>query len=455
MTLITSISGIRGTIGGRPKESLSPIDVVKFVSSFASILIKDEIPSLKKIVIGRDGRISGNSIKQLAIQTLINMGYDVIDTDLTTTPTLAMAVKETQAMGGIMITASHNPIEWNALKFFNQNGEFISQELGEKVLKLYNSTNFNYVNTLSLGHTIHKKNSIEYHIQKILDLPIISTETIRRKNFKISVDGINSTGGIAVPLLLEKLSCEVIKINCNPNGQFAHNPEPLEDHLTELSKKVTEKKCHVGFAVDPDVDRLAIISEDGSFFGEEYTLVACAEYVLSKTPGNTVSNLSSTRALKDITLSKNGQYTASPVGEVNVAKFMKETNAIIGGEGNGGVIYPSLHYGRDALIGIALFLSALAEKEQTPSELRKKLPQYTIKKSKIESKKINFKDLKNKFNNLYPNASFDLTDGLKIDLEQGWIHLRTSNTEPIIRIYAEASSDKEAQHLIDSALKII
>lgn len=446
MTLIKSISGIRGTIGGKPGENLTPIDIVTFTSGFASLIKKrNDNPH---IIVGRDGRNSGEMVQNLVQSTLMSLGINVLDAGLTTTPSLEMAIILQKASGGIMITASHNPMEWNALKFMNELGEFIDAETGQEVLDLGNDPRIQFSSYESLGTLVPLKNTIFNHIQAILKLKLVNKDLIKSRNYKIVVDAINSTGALSVPLLLEKLGCECILINGDIHGSFAHNPEPLPEHIDELSKTVKKQKAHLGIIVDPDVDRLAFVADNGEPFGEEYTLVAVADYILSKEKGNTVSNLSSTLALRDITLQQGGEYFASAVGEVNVVAKMKAVDAIIGGEGNGGIIYPKLHYGRDALVGIALFLSHLAEKNKKVSFLRSDYPNYEISKNKIEltDKKqmdIIFSRLKEK----YKNKKLHTEDGLRIDLDNEWIHLRQSNTEPIIRIYAESSSKVVADNL--------
>lgn len=454
MTLIKSISGIRGTIGGKVDQGLTPFDTVKFVSAYGMWLRSKYNDSKLKVVVGRDARLSGEMIAGLVNSTLVGLGIDVVYLDLSTTPTVEVAVPMENAHGGIILTASHNPKQWNALKLLNDKGEFISGADGEALLKIANDESFQYAEVDDLG-TIRIDNSyLEKHIQAILDLPLVNTSIIEKANFSIVVDAVNSSGGIFVPALLKKLGVKnVVELYCDPTGHFPHNPEPLPEHLTDLSDKIKEVGADLGITVDPDVDRLAMVCEDGSMFGEEYTLVAVSDYVLSKTPGNTVSNLSSTRALRDITEDKNQRYFAAAVGEVNVVAKMKEEKAIIGGEGNGGVIYPELHYGRDALVGIALFLTHLAEKGIKTSELRDSYPVYKISKNKIElTPTIDVDGILSSMADKYANEEVDTTDGVKIYIGKEWVHLRKSNTEPIIRIYSESSSLESAELL---ASKII
>ncbi len=448
MALIKSISGIRGTIGGVPGKSLSPIDVVKFVAAYSSFILEKDL-SNKKIVIGRDGRISGEMMQVFAMNTLLAMGLDVLDAGLSTTPTIEMAVISNKAAGGIILSASHNPKEWNALKFFNEKGEFLSAADGEKILELAHKNEFHFASVEAAGKHTLIHDALKNHIDAIINHPLVDVEKIKNSDFKIVVDAINSTGAIAVPALLDALQVkDYTVLNAEINGKFAHNPEPLPQHLQGLSSEVKKKHAHLGIAVDPDVDRLCFVCEDGTMFGEEYTLVAVADYVLKHTKGNTVSNLSSTRALRDITEKHGGTYYASAVGEVNVVNKMKEVHAVIGGEGNGGIIVPELHYGRDALIGIALFLSHLAASGKGASKLRAQYPNYFISKNKIElndgvdTAKI-FESLKIK----YKKQPLDTIDGLKIFFENDWVHLRTSNTEPIIRIYAESSFETTANNI--------
>ena len=448
MTLIKSISGIRGTIGGVEGENLTPIDVVKFTASYGLWVKEQTLKSNYRVVIGRDARISGAMIQNLVINTLIAMGIDVINLDLSTTPTVEIAVTCENADGGIILTASHNPRQWNALKLLDSNGEFLSSKHSQRVLDLAAQGSAVFSPIDKLGNVKTKADYFNTHIDSVLSLEIVNTTLIKNSNFKVVVDGVNSTGGIIVPMLLDKLGVETITIHCDPSGDFAHNPEPLKEHLTDLSNKVIETNADFGIAVDPDVDRLAFMDNKGDLFGEEYTLVACADYVLSRQVGNTVSNMSSTRALSDITQKYGGNHIASAVGEVNVVDAMKKNNAIIGGEGNGGIIFPESHYGRDALVGIALFLSLLSEKKISVSELKKTYPLYFMSKKKIDLNSATNVDsilesIKNKFN----NDKINLVDGVKIDFPDSWVHLRKSNTEPIIRIYSEAKSQKIADDL--------
>lgn len=447
MALIKSISGIRGTIGGKPGDNLTPNDIVECTAAYAEWL-KEQTQGPVKIVIGRDGRISGPMVGQLVIQTLLAQGIDVVDLGLSTTPTVEMAVPMEGAAGGIVITASHNPEHWNALKFLNQKGEFISQEDGVNLLSKIQNAAFTYADVEQLGHYHYAGGYIEKHIEAILAMPLVKVADVQQRAFKAVVDCVNSTGAISVPVLLEKLHCEVIIINGEINGRFAHNPEPLPEHLTELSQAIILHKADLGIAVDPDVDRLALVCEDGKVFGEEYTLVAVADYILKHKKGNTVSNLSSTRALRDITTRRGGNYFAAAVGEVNVVEKMKEVNAVIGGEGNGGVIVPELHYGRDALAGIALILSSLAESGKSLSALKLDFPVYTIIKDKIQLwAGLHVEKLLADLHAVFQHENCDTADGLKIDFEQGWVHVRKSNTEPIIRIYAEAPDEGLAHGL--------
>lgn len=451
MALIKSISGFRGTIGGRPGDNLTPQDIVECTAAFGQWVINNT--GIHHIVVGRDGRISGEIVGALVINTLRSMGINVTDLGLSTTPTVEIAVPMEGAGGGIILTASHNPREWNALKLLNHKGEFISARNGEEVLEIVAGKSVEYAPVDKLGTYRQIDTYIQTHIVKILAHPLVDIEAIRSKNFKIVVDAINSTGALSVPPLLEALGCQYILLNGEVNGHFAHNPEPLKEHLGQLSSEVKLQKAHLGIAVDPDVDRLVFMCEDGELFGEEYTLVAVADYVLSKRPGNTVSNLSSTRALRDVTVKHNGAYYAAAVGEVNVVEKMKAVNAVIGGEGNGGVIMPDLHYGRDALIGIALFLSHLAHAGKQLSTLRKTYPDYQMSKTKIDrSPEIDLDKIFNALRQKYQREQLNTEDGLKIDFEDGWVHLRPSNTEPIIRIYSESHSAVIAANL---ARKII
>ncbi len=454
MTLIKSISGIRGTIGGMPGEGLSPLDIVKFTAAYGTLLIKKQKKSKIKVVIGRDARISGEMVNQLVTGSLLGLGINVIDIGLATTPTVEIAVTEEKANGGIILTASHNPEQWNALKLLNEKGEFISDTDGKELLSLAENENFSFTEVDSLGKIKYVSDYIDIHIKKIIELPLVDTRAIKAANFKIAIDCVNSVGGIALPKLLMDLGVKnIIGLYCEPNGKFPHNPEPLPQHLAVISKKAKEEGADLGFVVDPDVDRLAIINEDGTMFGEEYTLVAVADYILQNNKGNTVSNLSSSRALRDVTEKYGGKYSASAVGEVNVVKIMKETKAVIGGEGNGGVIYPQLHYGRDALVGIALFLTYLAKTGKKCSELKNMYPQYIISKNKIQlTPEIDVDRILIKMKERYKNFEVNDTDGVKIDFENEWVHLRKSNTEPIIRIYAESSTKEKADELAKNTI---
>ncbi|MBG6111645.1 phosphomannomutase [Flavobacterium sp. CG_9.10] len=458
MTLIKSISGIRGTIGGKVGDNLTPVDAVKFASAYgtwlknyqdSSILRDDKL----KVVVGRDARISGPMIHNLVINTLIGLGIDVIDLGLSTTPTVEVAVPLEKADGGIILTASHNPKQWNALKLLNEKGEFLNGAEGEKILAIAEAEAFHFSDVDSLGEIIENDAYMDIHIDEVLNLPLVDVEAVKAAKFKVVVDGVNSSGGIIIPKLLELMGVEVVKLYCEPNGHFPHNPEPLKEHLTDISELVVKEKADLGVVVDPDVDRLAFICEDGEMFGEEYTLVACADYVLSKTPGNTVSNMSSSRALRDVTNKHNGSYEASAVGEVNVVDLMKKNNAVIGGEGNGGIIYPESHYGRDSLVGVALFLTHLANKKMTVSALRASYPEYYMSKNKIElTPQIDVDAILVAMTEKYKNEDITTIDGVKIDFAENWVHLRKSNTEPIIRIYTEAASQAQADKL---ALRII
>ena len=456
MTLIKSISGIRGTIGGAVSENLTPLDVVKFTAAYATILKESHENKKIHVVVGRDARISGPMVQSLVQATLVGMGVNVIDLDLSTTPTVAIAVPLNAAQGGIILTASHNPKQWNALKLLNEKGEFISAAVGQRVLELAEEASFEFAEVDHLGSQLADNSFLEKHIEEVLKLPLVNEAVIKSAKFKVVVDGVNSSGGIYIPALLEAMGVEVIKLFCDPTGHFPHNPEPLEEHLTDIKAAVLAHKADLGIVVDPDVDRLAFISEDGSMFGEEYTLVACADYVLSKTPGATVSNLSSTRALRDVTQKHGQKYTASAVGEVNVVTAMKAENAVIGGEGNGGIIYPESHYGRDALVGVALFLMLLAEKKTTASALRATYPAYFMRKDKISlTEDINVDAILAAMATLYKEEEVNTTDGVKIDFEHYWVHLRKSNTEPIIRIYTEATSLDLATSVADAMMKQI
>mgnify|MGYP001340586969 CR=1 FL=1 len=448
MTLIKSISGIRGTIGGKADEGLNPLDIVKFTAAYAAWNKKAVTSSSNTIVVGRDARISGEMVSQIVIGTLLGMGLDVINIGLASTPTTELAVAMEDARGGIILTASHNPKQWNALKLLNEKGEFLNAAEGEEVLRLASTSDFTFAEVDKLGKLKEDFTYTQKHIDSILKLSLVNIEAIRKANFKVAIDCVNSVGGIAIPALLEALGVQQIeKLYCDPNGQFPHNPEPLPEHLRDISNLIKEKKADIGFVVDPDVDRLAIINENGSMFGEEYTLVAVADYVLQHTPGNTASNLSSTRALRDVTEKYGCAYTASAVGEVNVVTAMKATHCVIGGEGNGGVIYPSSHYGRDALVGIALFLSHLAISGKKTSELRATYPPYFISKNKIElTPQIDVDGVLTVIKGVYKNYEINDIDGVKIDFPQGWVHLRKSNTEPIIRIYSEAPTQEQADN---------
>jgi len=453
MALIKSISGIRGTIGGKVDDNLTPIDIVKFTSAFGYWLQKTENRKDLTLVIGRDARISGKMVNSLVTATLQGLGINVIDLGLSTTPTVEVMVPELNADGGIILTASHNPKQWNALKLLNRKGEFISGEDGTEVLKIAETADFNFAEVDELGTYTTQEDGFDIHIQKILDLPMVDAEAIKQKKFKIVVDAVNSTGGIAVPMLLEKLGCEVVELYCEPNGHFPHNPEPLKEHLGDICELVKSEKADMGIVVDPDVDRLALVDENGDLFGEEYTLVAVADYILKNKPGVAVSNLSSSRALRDVATRHESTYFASAVGEVNVVNVMKDKNAVIGGEGNGGIIYPELHYGRDSLVGIAMFLSHLALENTTVSELRASYPDYFMGKKKIElTPDIDVDGILTKMKDLYPNDKVSTVDGVKIDFKENWVHLRKSNTEPIIRIYTEAFSQTEADGLGDEMI---
>ena len=465
MSLIKSISGIRGTIGGRAGEGLSPLDVVKFTSAFATFL-KNAHPGRRlKLAVGRDARLSGAMVDRLVVATLQGMGVDVLETGLSTTPTTEMTVIDHRCDGGIIITASHNPKHWNALKLLNASGEFISDAEGKEVLRLAESDEVLFAEVDDLGQVEVLEDEIDRHIERVLALKLVDVEAIRKAGFKVAVDAVNSTGGIAIPRLLRRLGVqEVVELNCDPTGHFAHNPEPIPQNLTDISRVVRDNGCHLGIVVDPDVDRLALVCEDGQMFGEEYTLVAVADYVLQHTPGNTVSNLSSSRALRDITNRYPGcTYAASAVGEVNVTTLMKETHAVIGGEGNGGVIYPELHYGRDALVGVALFLTLLAQKGMKVSDLRRTYPEYIISKNRKDltpdmdvdallAKVAKFYQVESE---KWKVESVNTIDGVKIDFADGWVHLRKSNTEPIIRIYSEAANEQRANELAQQVMQQI
>lgn len=457
MTLIKSISGIRGTIGGNPEDGLNPLAIVKFVAAYATFIKKNTKVTSNKIVVGRDARISGPMVKQIVLGTLTGIGFDVIDIDLATTPTTELAVAMEGTCGGIILTASHNPKQWNALKLLNEHGEFLNAEEGAEVLKIAEDESFVFADVDHLGKVTAENTYNAKHIESVLKLKLVDVEAIKAANFRVAIDCVNSVGGVVLPQLLSALGVQsIVELHCDPTGHFAHNPEPLAENLTEISDLMRTGKADVGFVVDPDVDRLAIVCEDGEMFGEEYTLVAVADYVLSHTPGNTVSNLSSSRALRDVTRAHGGEYNAAAVGEVNVVTKMKATNAIIGGEGNGGVIYPESHYGRDALVGIALFLTHLAKKKMKVSELRATYPPYFISKKKVElTPDIDVDAILLKVKEKF--AKYDITDidGVKIDFPEKWVHLRKSNTEPIIRIYSEAHTIEEAEEIGEELIQII
>ncbi|OXA66274.1 phosphoglucosamine mutase [Flavobacterium aquidurense] len=453
MTLIKSISGIRGTIGGKVGDNLTPVDAVKFASAYGTFLKNNTSKEKLTVVIGRDARISGPMIHNLVVNTLVGLGINVIDLGLSTTPTVEVAVPLEKADGGIILTASHNPKQWNALKLLNAKGEFLSGDEGAKILEIAEAEAFDFSDVDSLGEITVNDAYMDIHIDEVLNLSLVDVDAVKAAKFKVVVDGVNSSGGIIIPRLLELMGVEVVKLYCEPNGHFPHNPEPLKEHLTDISELVVKEKADLGVVVDPDVDRLAFICEDGEMFGEEYTLVACADYVLGKTPGNTVSNMSSSRALRDVTVAHGGKYEASAVGEVNVVELMKKNNAIIGGEGNGGIIYPESHYGRDSLVGVALFLTHLANKKISVSALRASYPEYYMSKNKIElTPQIDVDAILVAMTGKYKNEDITTIDGVKIDFATEWVHLRKSNTEPIIRIYTEAPSQEKADVL---ALRII
>jgi phosphomannomutase len=456
MALIKSISGIRGTIGGLPGDNLTPIDIVKFTAAYGTLLLQEDKEN-KKIVVGRDGRISGAIVKNLVIATLNSLGFDVIDLDYSTTPTVEMAVVFEKAAGGIILTASHNPKEWNALKLLNNKGEFINSAQGQQVLDIAATDNYTFCEVDKLGSTNTTNNSLQQHIDAVINYPTINIAAIKKAKFKIVVDAVNSTGAIAVPAMLKALGVkDIIVLNQEITGNFAHNPEPLPEHLTQLSREVVAQKASLGIAVDPDVDRLCFVCEDGSMFGEEYTLVAVADFMLANKKGNSVSNMSSTRALKDVTEKHGGMYYPSAVGEVNVVNKMKAVNAVIGGEGNGGIIVPDLHYGRDALIGIALFLTHLANSNKTIKQLRNTYPDYFMSKNKITLEKgTDVASIFNKIKDKYKHQPINTEDGLKIEFDTDWVHLRTSNTEPIIRIYAESNLETTAENIAKRLMKDI
>ena len=456
MTLIKSISGIRGTIGGNVGDNLTPIDAVKFASAYGTWIKQQRDKENYRVVVGRDARISGEMIQNLVMNTLIGLGIHVIDLGLSTTPTVEIAVPIEHADGGIILTASHNPKQWNALKLLDAKGEFLNGEEGAKILKIAESNDMSFAEVDDLGEITINDAYIDIHIDEVVDMELVNKSAIEKAKFKVVVDGVNSTGGIAIPLLLERLGVQPVKLYCDPTGHFPHNPEPLKEHLTDLSEAVIKANADFGIVVDPDVDRLAFMDENGEMFGEEYTLVACADYVLSKTPGNTVSNMSSTRALRDVTEKHGGTYEASAVGEVNVVNLMKKNNAVIGGEGNGGIIYPESHYGRDALVGVALFLSLLAEKKMKVSTLRASYPSYFMSKKKIQlTPELDVDGLLVAMADTYSGEKLTTIDGVKIDFANSWVHLRKSNTEPIIRIYTEAQSQEEADNLADRIISEI
>jgi phosphomannomutase len=456
MTLIKSISGIRGTIGGKAGDNLTPIDAVKYAAAYGTWIKQQRQKEEHLVVVGRDARISGHMIQELVMQTIVGMGINVVNLGLSTTPTVEIAVAMERADGGIILTASHNPKQWNALKLLNSKGEFLDSAAGQQILDLAEKGNIDFAEVEHLGEIRINDAYIDIHIEEILNLPLVNVEAIKKAKLKVVVDAVNSTGGIAVPLLLEALGVNPVKLYCNPNGNFPHNPEPLKEHLTDLMKLVVEEHADFGLVVDPDVDRLAFVDEKGEMFGEEYTLVAVADYVLQNKLGNTVSNMSSSRALRDVTKKHGGSYAASAVGEVNVVEKMKETHAVIGGEGNGGIIYPELHYGRDSLVGIALFLSYLAEINITVSQLRNEYPAYYMSKKKIElTPQLDVDAILKAMEVKYDSEEINTIDGLKIDFDQNWVHLRKSNTEPIIRIYTEAKSQEEADALAERIINEI
>lgn len=457
MSLIKSISGIRGTIGGKPGEGLSALDIVKFTSAYATFIRSNTTKNSNTIVVGRDARISGPMVEQLVCGTLISMGFDVINIGLASTPTTEIAVVEENACGGIILTASHNPRQWNALKLLDEKGEFLNDSQGKEVLSIAEREDFSYADIDNIGTVLNNQTYNLKHIEKVLKLNLVDTEAIKNANFTVAVDAVNSVGGVIIPQLLKALGVKnIVELNCEATGKFAHTPEPLPENLTQISELMRQGGINVGFVVDPDVDRLAIVMENGEMFVEEYTLVAVADYILSHTPGSTVSNLSSSRALRDVTNSHNCSYSAAAVGEVNVVAKMKETNAIIGGEGNGGVIYPEAHYGRDALVGVALFLSLLAKSGKTVSQMKATYPQYAIAKNKIElTPEIDVDKILVAMKEKYANENITDIDGVKIDFADSWVHLRKSNTEPIIRIYSEAHSMQEADKLADDIKEVI
>lgn len=455
MALIKSISGIRGTIGGKMGEGLSGVDIVKFTAAYAAFISKNN--SCRRIVVGRDGRLSGKMVEHLVVGTLLSMGFDVVNIGLASTPTTELAVVHEKAAGGIIITASHNPIQWNALKLLNANGEFLNDAEGKEVIAMAESGKYEFAEVMSLGKEYHNDAYILHHIDDVKNLKLVDTDAIQKADFTVAVDAVNSIGGVIIPQLLRELGVKnIIELNCEANGKFAHTPEPIPQNLTQISELMKNSKADVGFVVDPDVDRLAIVMENGEMFVEENTLVAIADYVLSQTPGNTVSNLSSTRGLRDVTLKRGGEYQAAAVGEVNVVTKMKEVGAVIGGEGNGGVIYPELHYGRDALVGVALFLTLMAKSGKKISEIKADLPQYEIAKNKIElTPEIDVDAILADVKKMYANEKVTDIDGVKIDFADSWVHLRKSNTEPIIRIYSEAKDLQRANELAEKIINVI
>ena len=456
MTLIKSISGIRGTIGGNVGDNLTPIDAVKFASAYGTWLKQQRTKDNYRVVVGRDARISGEMIQNLVMNTLVGLGIHVIDLGLSTTPTVEVAVPMEHADGGIILTASHNPKQWNALKLLNQKGEFLNGAEGQKILDIAEGANITFAEVDDLGEITKNDAYFDLHIEEILNLDLVDADAIRKANFKVVVDGVNSTGGLAIPMLLNELGVETVKLYCEPNGQFPHNPEPLKEHLGDICKLVIEEHADFGVVVDPDVDRLAFIDETGEMFGEEYTLVAVADYILGKQKGNTVSNMSSSRALRDVTEKHGGSYQASAVGEVNVVQLMKDTDAVIGGEGNGGIIYPELHYGRDSLVGVALFLTHLAEKKMKVSELRATYPSYFMSKNKIQlTPELDVDAILEAVEAHYKDEEVTTIDGVKIDFAENWVHLRKSNTEPIIRVYTEAKSQDEADQLAKGMMTVV
>ncbi|MDV4034330.1 phosphoglucosamine mutase [Elizabethkingia anophelis] len=453
MSLIKSISGIRGTIGGKTGDNLTPLDIVKFASAFGAWLQNKNNKKDITLVVGRDARISGKIVSYLASSTLQSLGINVIDLGLSTTPTVEVMVPELKADGGIIFTASHNPKEWNALKLLNEKGEYINAQDGADVLDIAEKEAFEYIDVDHLGNYSENNEGIQIHIDKVLELPDVIPGIVKEKRYKIVVDAVNSTGGIAIPKLLERMGCDVVKLYCEPNGQFPHNPEPLKEHLSEICELVVKEKADLGIVVDPDVDRLALVDENGELFGEEYTLVAVADYILRNKKGVAISNLSSSRALRDVAKSLDSEYFASAVGEVNVVNLMKEKEAVIGGEGNGGIIFPELHYGRDSLVGVALFLTHLAQQDKSVAELRATYPDYYMGKKKIElTPEIDVDKLLEKVKKEFKKEDISTVDGVKIDFPTNWVHLRKSNTEPIIRIYTEASSQEEADKLADDMI---